>query len=459
MATEAQFRRRAVRKCYSDGSFQQAGRPDAPTSELKVAMRSQAIWYINHYSGGPGIGPAFRPFNLVRAWRAAGHDAAVITARFHHLLDENRSLPETMDVEGVPYFTVRVRQYSGNGLGRLLNMLDFTLNLRKLTRALPDGLPKPDVIIASSPHLFAFSSAALLARTYGARLVFEIRDLWPLSLIELAGLSRFHPFALACAVAERDALRRADVIASVLPRADRYLAEKGYGEKPFVWVPNGIAVRAPLTVAPECPTTQHAREILKAWKREGRVVFIHAGSMGPPNGLLELLDALDTQGARAYRDRFAVLLVGGGVLREEITRRAAHCPCRIEVVGRIAKSNVATLIENSDIGYCGLAPRDNLYRFGVSLNKFADYMGGGLPCVLPVDPCGDPVSESGAGIAATAPDADALWSILARLIDLTDEERKSMGRKGRAYMQDKYDTTRIAERYLEAIVSTAGAGA
>ncbi len=411
------------------------------------------IWYVNHYSGGPGIGPAYRPFNLARAWRAQGQDASVIMARFHHLIDRETELPGRMTVEGIPYHVLPARHYKGNGLARIANMFDFCRGLSRLGKALPDDLRPPDAIIASSPHPFVAYPAAKLARRFGAKLVFEIRDIWPLSLIEVAGASKRHPFVMACRAAERHAYQRADLISSLLPRADRYLATAGAGHKPFVWVPNGVNVNGAHGEREACTTTDAALTQIAAWKAEGRVVVVHAGSMGPPNGLIELLAAINTPaGIERSRD-FGILLVGSGVLSDQITRLAAGSPCEVRVLGRVPKSNVSAILKDADIGYCGLADRPTLYRYGVSLNKFGDYLGAGIACLLPITPCGDPVSESGGGIATAASSPQDLWAALATLIDLSHDERAQMGANGRAYMEREYDNARIAERYAEAISS------
>src|SRR5690606_13536494 len=143
-------------------------------------------------------------------------------------------------LDGARYVAIPARRYLGNGLGRILNMWDFSTGLRAAGLKLGQSEARPDAIVVSSPHPFSIFAAHALARKYRARLVFEIRDIWPLSLTEILGVSRWHPFVQLCAFAERFALQKAQLIASVLPRADRYLADRGYGDKPFLWVPNGM---------------------------------------------------------------------------------------------------------------------------------------------------------------------------------------------------------------------------
>lgn len=48
-----------------------------------------------------------------------------------------------------------------------------------------NNITKPDVIIGSSVHPFAAVAAALLAKKYSVPFVFEVRDLWPETLVAM----------------------------------------------------------------------------------------------------------------------------------------------------------------------------------------------------------------------------------------------------------------------------------
>ena len=73
---------------------------------------------------------------------------------------------------------------------RVVNMFAFMARLYRLPL---NRLPAPDAIVVSSPSLFPVLPAKVWSRKFGARLVFEVRDVWPLTLQELGGLSTLHP--------------------------------------------------------------------------------------------------------------------------------------------------------------------------------------------------------------------------------------------------------------------------
>lgn len=410
------------------------------------------IWYVNHYAGGPGIGPAYRPYELASAWQRQGHRVTVFAANYHHHQSADGLAPGLLDAGGVQYVLIPARLYGGNGMPRLLNMADFARGLYRLPSRVPLELAKPDAIIASSPHPFAVYPASSLARRFGAKLAFEIRDIWPLSITEITGASRHHPFVRMCALTERFAYSHADLIASVLPRADRYLAETGWGHKPFVWVPNGTAGSPRKSVALSA-TGQQAVDQMRRWRQQGKSALIHAGSMGPPNGLMPLVDAVAGPEAAGMASKLAILLIGSGPLEDEIKRRATASTCEIGVFGRVAKEEVGAIVKEASFGYAGVNNFPKLYQYGVSLNKVADYLAAGVPVFLPIAPCGEPVSEARAGLVKSISSAQDMRSALQELIAIPEVERQAMGARGRQYIENEYAYEAIAARYVAAIAA------
>lgn len=410
------------------------------------------IWYVHHYGGGPGIGLYDRPYQLARAWRHDGHSATIFIARFHHLLERQVTSSSEFFVDDVRYVTVPARSYSGNGWSRLLNIWDFSKNLYGVGKGSARDLPAPDAIVVSSPHPFAIYPAYALARRYNAKLVFEIRDIWPLSITEIIGTSYLHPFVALCSLTEKFALQRSDLVASVLPLANRYLCDRGYGEKPFVWVPNGIVTSTSEQPKISNEETRRTRAKLREWRSQGKVSIIYTGSIGVPNAIDLLLKALLHGNTVGEGDRCGAVIVGRGDQLEVLRRFASdYGISNVHFSGFIPKADAMALLGEADIGYAGLRDIPALFSYGVSPNKIADYFRASLPVALPISPCGDPVSESGGGIARKAQAPDEVWRLLDELIRISPEERRALGQKGRAYMEREYDYDLIAKRYIEAI--------
>lgn len=413
------------------------------------------IWYIEHYGGGPGIGVRYRPYHLARAWREQGHTATIFTASFHHLMEKPAQLDPEFSIDGIRYIAVPARSYEGNGVSRMLNMWDFTRNLYSAGKRFGRDLPPPQAVIASSPHPFTIYPGHRLARRHNARLVYEIRDIWPLSITEILGTSRFQPFVQLCAAAERFALAKSDLVASVLPRGDRYLDARGYGSKPFVWVPNGIgATNASEDLTLISDAAGLARKKLRDWAAEGRVTIIYTGAIGRPNAVDLLLEAVEHAQDIGEGQLCGVLIVGKGEQLDSLRAFARDKNLsNVHLSGGVPKQDALALLRDADIGYAGLRRTGSLFSYGISPNKIADYFGAALPVFLPIEPCGDLVSESGGGIAKDVQTPQAMWNELRRLIGLTPEERQALGALGKSYMTREYDYGRVAHRFAESMAA------
>src|SRR5690606_15881582 len=100
-----------------------------------------------------------------------------------------------------------------------------------------------DLIIASSTYPFDTRIAAQIARKSKAKFVYEVHDLWPLTPIELSGMSRFHPYIWWMQRAENFGYKTADKVVSLLPKAADYMRQHGMAADKFVYIPNGVSVR------------------------------------------------------------------------------------------------------------------------------------------------------------------------------------------------------------------------
>ena len=183
------------------------------------------ILYINHYAGSPALGMEYRPYYLAREWVRAGHRVQMVAADFSHVRARQ---PEAGDqeIDGIAYRWLPTPPYQGNGIGRVWNIWRFLSQVWAMTGRLVAEF-KPDMVIASSTYPMDIWVARRMARKAGAKLVFEVHDLWPLSPIELSGMSPGHPFIRLVQKAEDNAYRDADVVVSMLPKVHSYMASRG----------------------------------------------------------------------------------------------------------------------------------------------------------------------------------------------------------------------------------------
>lgn len=385
----------------------------------------------------------FRPFYLGRELARLGHAVTVIAADHSHLRVKNPAVRRDFEEEwmdGVRYVYLKTPPYRGNGPRRLANMLCFLSKLRQNAKRIYRDF-RPDAVVASSTYPYDVREAARIASCgEGTALLYEIHDLWPLSLIELYGLSPRNPYIKSLQRAEDYAYQNADAVISILPHAVRHIRERGFRQLPCYHIPNGIVLEGERE-----PPPRRLRLQAEEWKRKGKFLLMYLGGFSTANAVDDLLAA-----AQRLPDGIQLILVGDGPLKTEYEKRpfknAAFFP-------PVSKNQVISTLALADALYIG-AKKTPLYRFGVGMNKFYDYMAAGRPILSAVEASNNPVAEAGCGLSARAEDAASIAGAILQLAEMPEEKRTKMGERGYGYAAKYHDYRKLAERFAEAVGET-----
>jgi glycosyltransferase involved in cell wall biosynthesis len=412
--------------------------------------RGRNIWYVAHYAGGPGIGRHYRGWHLARHWQALGARATIFAANQHHVLQ----LPQPSgprQVEGVSYEFVAAPPHRGNGAGRVVNMAAFCMNFLRRSREYVGRYGRPDMIIASSPSPFTFLVTHPLARRLGARSLLEVRDLWPLSVVEVAGVSTWHPFVMSLDLIERFSYRSADDVVSLLPHSLAYMQSRGVGADHWHYLPNGID---PQHLCPGTPPAD-VRSRIEAWQAEGQLVVIYAGALGYSNNVRSLLNAMHVVKQKAEKVR--AVIVGWGEHEALLRAQASEFGLTQDVlfVGRTSREEALGIMRLADVGYISLLPAP-LFRFGISPNKIFDYMMCELPILGALAVGGELIKDAGCGIVIRSTDASAIAEALSTYRAMQPQQRRQLGAKGRAYAMEHHNYAKLAASFLAMLETSTG---
>jgi glycosyltransferase involved in cell wall biosynthesis len=398
---------------------------------------------LNHYAGSPTLGMEFRPYYMAREWVRMGHRVQIVAADYSHVRPRQPTAGDEL-IDGIAYRWVATPPYQGNGLGRVRNIWTFLRSVWADAPRLQHEF-RPDVVIASSTYPMDIWVARRLARPVGAKLVYEVHDLWPLSPIELSGMPRWHPFIRLVQAAEDAAYRDADVVVSMLPKVHDYMASRGLDLRKLHIVPNGIALDD-WQATPQ-PLRDDVAQALAAARAAGRMVVGYAGSMGLPNALDALLDAAALLRGVALQ----FVLVGDGHEKARLARRVADEGLdNVTLLPPVPKAQIPTLLAAIDIAYIGWQ-QVPIYRFGIAPNKLMDYMMAGVPVLHSVDAGNDPVAEAGCGLTVSPEAPAAVAAGLRQLAALSADERRAMGERGRQFVRAHHSYAVLARRFIEAV--------
>lgn len=394
------------------------------------------VWILNHYALEPGGAGGTRHFQLAAGLPASGWQATVIAASVELNSGRQRLAAGEMRRRethaGVPFVWIRTPQYEGNGGGRMHNMLAFALRvlLPRYTR----GLPAPAAVIGSSVHPFAALAGALLARRYGVPFVFEVRDLWPQTLVDLGRLKERSLVTRALRRLERWLYRRARSIVVLLPHAFDYIGPLGVAQEKVVWIPNGVDLSA------------FPQPIQRVRKEGEPFVMMYFGAHAQANALDNVLRAMKRLCDLVPPGSVRLRIIGDGPLKPALIDMAAELGLRsVSFEPPVPKHAIPALAAEADAFVFNLADAP-VFRYGISSNKLFEFMAGTRPVLFCCAAANNPVEEAGAGITVPPGKPEALAEAMLALMQMPEEQRHRMGYAGRWYVEQTHDFQRLAQQ-------------
>ncbi len=404
------------------------------------------ILYIDHYAGSKSMGMEFRPYYLGMIWTEMGHNVTIVGSSFSHLRMCQPIIngPVTAEnLDGLDYLWIKGIKYAGNGFGRLLNVLQFLFGLFFYQKKILEK-SQPDVVIASSTYPMDIWPAKYLAKSSNARLVFELHDVWPQSLTEIAGLSKYHPLVIFAGMAERTVYSAADRVVSILPAVHEHCSSLGFDTTNLTIVPNGIVIDDWSLNDASLP--EKISTAVSDMRLKGHMIVCYTGAHGAPNELENLINAAEL----LRNEAISFLMVGGGHLKLELEELVATKKLdNISMCESIPKLAIPKLLALVDVGFIGAKKRP-IYKHGISPNKIADYMMAEIPVICAIEAGNDLVKEANCGYSIAPSNAEALASTILHMDSIGHSKRKIMGQRGKQYVLRHYNYVTLAKKFMEA---------
>jgi len=391
-----------------------------------------SLVFVNQYGSTPETGFGGRYYYLAREL-TSHNEVMLITVANHHLLriaPEFNGLVFNEVCEGVKVKWVKLLPYSSaRSPVRVLNWFIFTALIPILLM-----FHRYDCIHFSSPSPVGFLGAWLSARLKSAKVVFDVRDVWPETLTSIGGFRKSHVLVQVLAWIERFAYVRSDCITSNLPNFDIRLSELGIPESKFVWIPNGVSLD-------EADEAQHKSTFSFPSAITNKRIVCYTGTLGEANALHVMIDA-----AVVLKERIDIVFVfvGDGKLRRSLEKSAKSYELQnCFFIGSLPKCDIYRVQSLADVLCVGALPSP-LYRYGVAANKLYEYIYSNTPVVYYVDtPNYSPVEDAGCGIQVLEADGKSLAN---SITDILDNPQKYSNGTGKKYISDLHSYKRIASK-------------
>nr|WP_228136220.1 glycosyltransferase family 4 protein [Acinetobacter calcoaceticus] len=403
----------------------------------------KTFWFINQYSSTPETAMGGRHYYLAQELAKKGHQVYVIAGRYSHLLRNPKKFEEKYLVEEIiPNFSfvwVNLPEYQeAHSKQRVLNWFKFSWLLRNMADVIP---AKPDVILYSSPSLIGYLGAKYLANKFNTPFIFEVRDIWPLTLMELGGHSPGHPFIKFMQWIEDRAYRKADYVFSNLYNAVEHMQSRGLDSSKFHWIPNGVPLEE---VSQKQPLSTETFTQLP----QNKFIIGYTGTIGVANAIDDLIEAAQMLSNNPH---LHFVLVGSGKEKDSLIQKVNTLGLQnITFIDAIPKKQIQSMLEQFDVCYIGWQ-KNSLYRFGIAPNKLPEYLYAGKPIIHAFSGKGDIVQQAQAGITIEAEDPQAIVRAVEQLYLLTAEQRQKLGANGKQFVLQNLEYGMIAEK-LENIV-------
>ncbi|MBF9038836.1 glycosyltransferase [Rhodobacterales bacterium LSUCC0246] len=369
-----------------------------------------------------------------------GHSVSILTSDANHLVQppvfDGHCFRE--DISGVRIHWLKTLKYFGvKSVRRILSWLHFEWRLITMRKV---ELDVPDVVVVSSLSLLTVLTGVWWKWRYRSALIFEVRDIWPLTLTEEGGFSPLNPLVIALGLVEKIGYRCSDAVVGTMPNLVDHVRSVSGSSRPVFCIPMGLDSGA-LLDPPELPDGYAEKNI-----PTDKFIVAHVGSIGATNALDTFFEAAEALWGNSY---IHLLLVGDGDLRAAYEARYGHLQ-NVTFAPKVAKSHVPAVLENCDLLYFSVHA-SKVWDYGQSLNKVIDYMSAGKPILASYGGFPSMINEAGCGEFVPPSDAAALVAAIKRFCDLTGDERNEVGARGRKWLLENRRYPLLAEQY-EAIM-------
>ncbi len=399
------------------------------------------VWYISKYANVEKYGADTRQANFCKEFAKAAYKVRLITSNSSHLyshLPKFKKRYFDTQAQGFSVTWVNTPGYSKTAsIRRIIGWLwfDFFVIMMSFNKK----FEKPDVVIASSLSLFTVVTGCFYKKFYNARFIFEVRDIWPQTLIDLKGLSSKHPLTWLLKKIERLGYKYSDVIVGTMPGLHLHVEnEVGLGSKVH-FIPHGLN-----SDFYDSKQEKLSEEYIQKYIPKNKFVVTYTGTFGEANALEYVIEAAKKL---QHSSKIHFLLVGDGYLKEGLEYDAEGL-MNVTFAPVVAKEQVHHLLSLSDLLVASVRDR-KIYRFGVSLNKLIDYMYARKPIVCMYSGYQSMINEAKCGEFTPAEDSNIFAETIERYQLMNSLDRERVGDLGYKFLVNERSLDVLSKKYMK----------
>lgn len=414
------------------------------------------VWILNHYSGDMYLNKGGRHYWFAKFLNQKNYKPVIFCANTNHdnkgkkIFETHKLWEEHISEEiNTPFVFVKAREYIGNGKKRILNMLDFYINVKKAAKQYSRLHGKPDVIVASSVHPLTLVAGIKLAKYFGVKCICEVRDLWPESIVAYGVAKKNNPLISMLYKLEKWIYKKADKIVMTIQGGPKYIKDKGWEKdisaSKITNINNGVCIDEYNKLK-----EQHQFEDADLDSNSFKVVY--TGSIRLVNKVDDLLEAARIIKSRGNLYNIKILVWGGGDKKEEIEAKAKEYDLdNFKLKGVVHKEQIPSLLSKADC--CVLHNSSTAVdKYGQSQNKLFEYLASGKPVLMTYSPGFSIIESNGCGLELKKQTPEEIANALESLASAEKSEIEQMGRNCEMISKE-YDFEKLTQKYISLIES------
>jgi len=396
------------------------------------------IWIFNHYAITPDLPGGTRHFDFAKELTRRKYNITIFASSFIHSIFKNRKFDNNStsyvieNYEEIRFVWIKIFHYTKNNWRRAINIFSYFWKAYFIGKKLPKickRIDRPDIIIGSSVHPFTAFAANRLAKYYKVPFIFEIRDLWPQTLIDMKIISKYSLIVTILFKLEKLCLQDCVAVISLSPLTEKYLKIKYniQSEKLF-YIPNGVNL------------DNFYREDKK--ENSKRFILAYTGNIANSNFINIIIDVAEIL---KKNKNIIFKIYGSGSSLKDIKDKINELKLdNISVLQPVQKRKIPYVLKMAD---ALILPTNNVY-YG-SENKLYDYLAAEKP-ILYINVSSHNYIE-GTGIRVKSNPSEIAKAIL-KLYNCSESDRKKMATKGRKYVEKNHSIPILVDK-LEKIIN------
>ncbi|EGR1094115.1 glycosyltransferase WbuB [Vibrio cholerae] len=385
---------------------------------------SKTVWYISKYfAQKTQSAPGGRGWFLLKGLADLGFQSVAICSDSNVLIEpiSIHGSSKIEELEGVKICWLKTSKYKvAKSIKRIISWFHFEYRLFFFDNS---KLPTPDVIVVSSLSILTVLNGLRLKRKYKCRLIFEVRDIWPLTIVEEGGFSQYNPFVLFLSLIEKMGYKYSDAIIGTMPNLAEHVANVCKTSKPVYCIPMGFSEEQ---LYNQCNIDEDY--YLKYLSSE-KFKIVHAGTIGITNALDVFFKTAEKL---VSNDEIEFIIVGDGPLKSFYFSKYGHLS-NVVFAPKVNKDQVQAVLSHCDLVYFSVFP-SKVWEYGQSLNKVIDYMLSGKPILASYYGYPSMINEAECGYFVPSGDSDSLKDKIVELSQMPKSLRNELGQRGRDWL-------------------------